>query len=54
MMFAFARDGGIPGHRFFNNVDKKSQTPVRTGVHFDLLASPQLTVIAMKSGSHAH
>lgn len=28
MMFAFARDGGIP--QFFNNVDKKFQSPIRT------------------------
>lgn len=31
MMFAFARDGGIPGHRFFNKVDSKYNSPVRTG-----------------------
>jgi len=30
MMFAFARDGGIPGHQFFNKVDARWQSPVRT------------------------
>ncbi|KAG2337384.1 APC amino acid permease [Suillus weaverae] len=30
MMFAFARDGGIPGHTFFRKVDSKRATPVRT------------------------
>ncbi|KAG1765043.1 amino acid/polyamine transporter I [Suillus placidus] len=30
MMFAFARDGGIPGHTFFRKVDSKRGTPVRT------------------------
>jgi len=30
MMFAFARDGGIPGHRFFNKVDERWRSPVRT------------------------
>ncbi|EPT01082.1 hypothetical protein FOMPIDRAFT_97288 [Fomitopsis schrenkii] len=30
MMYAFARDGGIPGHRFFNKVDSKYNSPVRT------------------------
>ncbi|TFK61724.1 APC amino acid permease [Pluteus cervinus] len=30
MMFAFARDGGIPGHRFFNKVDQKWRSPIRT------------------------
>ena len=36
MMYAFARDGAIPGARFFHKVDKKTQSPVRTG------ASPPL------------
>jgi amino acid transporter len=31
MMYAFARDGGIPGHKFFHYVDKKTKSPVRTG-----------------------
>ena len=31
MMYAFARDGGIPGHKFFHKVDPKTQSPVRTG-----------------------
>ncbi|KAH7906726.1 amino acid/polyamine transporter I [Hygrophoropsis aurantiaca] len=30
MMFAFARDGGIPGHSFFKVVDTKRASPVRT------------------------
>ncbi|KAH7886553.1 amino acid permease-domain-containing protein [Phlebopus sp. FC_14] len=30
MMFAFARDGGIPGHTFFRKVDSRTGTPVRT------------------------
>lgn len=30
MMYAFARDGGIPGHEFFRKVDSKRGTPVRT------------------------
>ncbi|KIK97353.1 hypothetical protein PAXRUDRAFT_825034 [Paxillus rubicundulus Ve08.2h10] len=30
MMFAFARDGGIPGHAFFRKVDSRTGTPVRT------------------------
>lgn len=33
MMFAFARDGGIPGHTFFRKVDSKRGTPVRTGLY---------------------
>ncbi|KAI6021042.1 amino acid/polyamine transporter I [Pisolithus marmoratus] len=30
MMFAFARDGGIPGHKFLRKVDVKRGNPVRT------------------------
>lgn len=30
MMYAFARDGGIPGHKFFHNVDPKTKSPIRT------------------------
>ncbi|CCM03960.1 uncharacterized protein FIBRA_06115 [Fibroporia radiculosa] len=30
MMYAFARDGGIPGHKFFHKVDQKRRSPVRT------------------------
>ncbi|KAH9927011.1 amino acid/polyamine transporter I [Fomitopsis serialis] len=30
MMYAFARDGGIPGHKFFQKVDAKWKSPVRT------------------------
>ena len=39
MMYAFARDGAIPGARFFHKVDKKTQSPVRTG------ASPLLRAV---------
>ena len=31
MMYAFARDGGIPGHKLFHKVSRNSQTPIRTG-----------------------
>ncbi|TFK20172.1 APC amino acid permease [Coprinopsis marcescibilis] len=30
MMYAFARDGGIPGHRYFNYVSPKWKSPTRT------------------------
>jgi len=30
MMYAFARDGGIPGHKFFHKVDPKTKSPIRT------------------------
>jgi len=30
MMYAFSRDGGIPGHTFFHKVDHKRKSPVRT------------------------
>jgi len=30
MMYAFARDGGIPGHKFFHKVDSKWKSPIRT------------------------
>ncbi|KAJ7026929.1 APC amino acid permease [Mycena alexandri] len=30
MMFAFARDGGIPGHTFFNYVNVRWKSPIRT------------------------
>ncbi|KAF9555705.1 APC amino acid permease [Agrocybe pediades] len=30
MMYAFARDGGIPGHKFFAQVDSKWKSPIRT------------------------
>lgn len=33
MMYAFARDGGIPKHEFFHKVDKRWQSPIRTGTH---------------------
>ncbi|PIL34552.1 transporter [Ganoderma sinense ZZ0214-1] len=30
MMYAFARDGGIPGHKFFSKVDRRHKSPTRT------------------------
>ncbi|KIP02622.1 hypothetical protein PHLGIDRAFT_286070 [Phlebiopsis gigantea 11061_1 CR5-6] len=30
MMYAFARDGGIPGRQFFHKVDPKRKSPIRT------------------------
>lgn len=30
MMYAFARDGGIPGHKFFHKVDPETKSPIRT------------------------
>ncbi|KAG6906750.1 hypothetical protein DXG01_012280 [Tephrocybe rancida] len=30
MMYAFARDGGIPGHKYFNFVSAKWKSPIRT------------------------
>jgi hypothetical protein len=30
MMYAFSRDGGIPGHKFLHKVDQKRKSPVRT------------------------
>lgn len=29
-MYAFARDGGLPGHKFFRQLDHKRKSPVRT------------------------
>ena len=40
MMYAFARDGAIPGARFFHKVDKKTQSPVRTGASPPSIPSP--------------
>jgi amino acid transporter len=31
MMYAFARDGGIPGHKFFAKVSPQWKSPIRTG-----------------------
>lgn len=31
MMYAFARDGGIPGHNFFAKVNPQWKSPIRTG-----------------------
>ncbi|KAF8516892.1 APC amino acid permease [Gautieria morchelliformis] len=30
MMYAFSRDGGLPGSRFFHKVNAQTQTPIRT------------------------
>ncbi|KAM5545486.1 hypothetical protein V8D89_000524 [Ganoderma adspersum] len=30
MMYAFSRDGAIPGHKFFHKVDEKTRSPIRT------------------------
>ncbi|KAL0948249.1 hypothetical protein HGRIS_010846 [Hohenbuehelia grisea] len=30
MMYAFARDGGIPGHQFLNKVNQRWRSPIRT------------------------
>ncbi|EJF61992.1 APC amino acid permease [Dichomitus squalens LYAD-421 SS1] len=30
MMYAFSRDGAIPGHKFFHKVDEKTKSPIRT------------------------
>ncbi|KAL7278252.1 hypothetical protein ACG7TL_008228 [Trametes sanguinea] len=30
MMYAFARDGGIPGHQFFHKVSRDTKSPIRT------------------------
>ena len=54
MMYAFARDGGIPGHKFFHKVDPKTQSPVRTGalvVELDLIAL--LTILCSVARVHA-
>lgn len=36
MMYAFARDGGLPGHNFFHNVHGSWRSPIRTGVSFGI------------------
>ena len=36
MMYAFARDGGIPGHKFFAKVSTKRRSPIRTGIALQL------------------
>ena len=30
-MYAFSRDGAIPGSRFFHKVDRRWRSPIRTG-----------------------
>jgi amino acid transporter len=40
MMYAFSRDGALPGSKFFQHVDPTTKTPVRTGKNdkiFELL-----------------
>ena len=34
MMYAFARDGGFPGHKFFSKVSSNWKSPIRTGLFF--------------------
>jgi amino acid transporter len=50
MMFAFARDGGIP--HFFHNVDKKFRSPIRTGELFLIIMITllNLTFISVARG----
>jgi amino acid transporter len=31
MMYAFSRDGAIPGSSFFHKVDRRWRSPIRTG-----------------------
>lgn len=31
MMYAFSRDGAIPGSHFFHKVDRRWRSPIRTG-----------------------
>lgn len=31
MMYAFSRDGAIPGSKFWHKVDTRFQSPIRTG-----------------------
>ena len=31
MMYAFSRDGAIPGSKFLHKVDKRWRSPIRTG-----------------------
>ena len=38
MMYAFARDGGIPGHKFFAKVSSNWKSPIRTGLSFGIIA----------------
>lgn len=33
MMYAFARDGGLPGSKFFAYVNTTWRSPIRTGEH---------------------
>jgi hypothetical protein len=40
MMYAFSRDGAIPGSKFLHKVDRRWRSPIRTGssFHRDLLS----------------
>lgn len=46
MMYAFARDGALPGSKVFQQVDPKRKTPVRTGakLHYSLYFVPNKAV----------
>lgn len=37
MMYAFARDGGIPGHKFFGKVSAEWRSPIRAGNYISLI-----------------
>ena len=39
MMYAFSRDGAIPGSRFFHKVDRRWRSPIRTGARLYLSRS---------------
>ena len=32
MMYAFSRDGGVPGHKFFAQVSTEWKSPIRAGM----------------------
>ena len=34
MMYAFSRDGAIPGSKFLNKVDRRWRSPIRAGSSF--------------------
>lgn len=51
MMYAFSRDGALPGHTFFHKVDQKRKSPIRTGT---LHLKPRFTPSNKKtSGVHS-
>ena len=52
-MYAFARDGGLPGHKFFHNVDKKRKSPIRTGKQFFVRILQSISHLPFKYGWRA-